>query len=192
MQVFVDKTLYPEFMDGKKSIRDISLLDNVILEDESKMSEALTMEVFGTTDIWVCMEEATRNGDPQYSVQDRREMTEKKRKQIVEYIVKTYIDGKTRLPHPATRVENGMNTIKGLKIDLNASVSKQGDEIVKSLKGSMSFVKNETHGILYIGLEYGLSLINHNIELLEELRRSYVSGATFVVKNTWQLAIRQK
>ena len=97
MQVFVDKTLYPEFMDGKKSIRDISLLDNVILEDESKMSEALTMEVFGTTDIWVCMEEATRNGDPQYSVQDRREMTEKKRKQIVEYIVKTYIDGKTRL-----------------------------------------------------------------------------------------------
>ena len=153
MQVFVDKTLYPEFMDGKKSIRDISLLDDVLLENESKMSEALTMEVFGTTDIWKCMEEAARNGDPQYSVQDRREMTEKKRKQIVEYIVKTYIDGKTRLPHPATRIENGMNTIKGLKIDLNASASKQGDEIVKSLKGSMSFVKNETHGILYIGLE---------------------------------------
>lgn len=153
MQVFVDKTLYSEFMDGKKAIRDISLLDAVIPENEDKMSDTAMMEVFGTTDIWKCMEEAVRNGDPQYSVQDRREMTEKKKRQIIEYISKTYIDGKTQLPHPASRIENGMNTIKGLKIDLNGSVSKQGDDIVKTLKGTMSFVKNETHGILYIGLE---------------------------------------
>ena len=110
------------------------------------------MAVFGTTDIWKCMEEVATHGDPQYTVQERREMTDKKRKQIVEYIVKTYIDGKTGLPHPATRIENGMNTIKGLKIDFNVSVIRQGDDIVNKLKTTMSFVKNETHGYLYIGL----------------------------------------
>ena len=80
-------------------------------------------------------------------------MTEKKRKQIIEYINKTYIDGKTKLPHPIARIDNGMKTIKGLKIDLNQPVAKQGDDIVKQLKASMSFIKNETHGCLHISLE---------------------------------------
>ena len=152
LQIFVDKSKYNEFKEGKKSIRDISLLDAVMPESEEKMSEETLMAVFGTTDIWKCMEEVATHGDPQYTVQERREMTDKKRKQIVEYIVKTYIDGKTGLPHPATRIENGMNTIKGLKIDLNESVIRQGDDIVNKLKTTMSFVKNETHGYLYIGL----------------------------------------
>lgn len=153
LQAFVDKAGFNDYKQGKKQIRDICLSDTLATEAGEKLSEAAMMEVFATTDVWKCLEDIVTKGEPQYSVQERREMTENKRKQIVEYISKTYIDPKTKLPHPITRIDNGMKTIKGLKIDLNSSVSSQGDEIVKQLKSSMSFLKNETSGFLYIPLE---------------------------------------
>ena len=152
-QIFVDRREYDAFMEGKKTIRDISMGDVVGTESGDKVTDAVLEGVFGTADVWKCMEQIAKEGEPQYSVQDRREMTEKKRKQIIEYINKTYIDGKTKLPHPLARIDNGMKTIKGLKIDLNQPVAKQGDDIVKQLKASMSFIKNETHGCLHISLE---------------------------------------
>lgn len=152
-QIFVDRREYDAFMEGKKTIRDISMGDVVGTESGDKVTDAVLESVFGTADVWKCMEQIAKEGEPQYSVQDRREMTEKKRKQIIEYINKTYIDGKTKLPHPIARIDNGMKTIKGLKIDLNQPVAKQGDDIVKQLKASMSFIKNETHGCLHISLE---------------------------------------
>ena len=152
MQIYLDKTKYAEYMEGKKTMREVSLLDAVIPESGMTMSDADLMTVFGSTDVWKCMEEIALHGEPQYSVQEKREMTEKKRRQIIDYIFKTYIDGVTNLPVPITRIENGMNTIKGLKIDLNVSVSKQGDSIAKQLKSTIPFKKNETHGFLYFSL----------------------------------------
>lgn len=154
LQTFIEKESLGDFKMGKKQIRDICLSDMLATESGEKLSDATIQELFGTTDVWKCLEEIVLKGESQYSVQEKREMTENKRKQIVEYIVKTYIDPKTKLPHPATRIENGMKTIKGLKIDLNVAVSTQGDDIVKQLKSSMSFLKNETTGYLYVPLEY--------------------------------------
>ena len=152
-QILVDKREYGAFREGKKTIRDLSMGDVVGTESGDKVTDAVLEEVFGTADVWKCMEQIATEGEPQYSVQDRREMTEQKRKQIIEYINKTYIDGKTKLPHPIARIDNGMKTIKGLKIDLNVAVARQGDDIVKQLKSTMSFIKNETHGCLHVGLE---------------------------------------
>ena len=153
LQVFIEKGTLEDFKSGKKRIQDICLSDTLATEAGDKLSEAAMLEVFETTDVWSCLETIVKNGEPQYTVQEKREMTENKRKQIIEYIVKTYIDGVTKAPHPATRIDNGMKSLKGLKIDLHTAVSTQGDEIVKQLKGSMSFLKNETTGFLYIPLE---------------------------------------
>ena len=153
LQAFVDKALYNDFKFEKKGIRDICLSDTLATEAGEKLSEEVMSTVFGTSDVWKCFEEIVMKGEPQYSIQERREMTENRRKQIVEYIVKTYINPQTNLPHPATRIENGMKSIKGLKIDLNVGGATQGDSIVKQLKPTLAFVKNETHGYIYIPLE---------------------------------------
>ena len=151
-EIFVDRDKYPEFLKGHKKIKEVCLSDVISNESKKNLPESTYMTIFGTSDVWEIIGTIAKNGEPQYTVQQRRKMTEEKRKQIVEYIVKTFVDPKTNLSHPASRIENGMDTIKGLKIDLNQSASKQGDDIVQKLKTKMSFVKNETHGYLYVDL----------------------------------------
>lgn len=153
LQAFVERGTLEDFKSGKKQIRDICLSDIIATEAGEKLSDETLLELFETKDVWKCLEIIVSKGEPQYTVQEKREMMENKRRQIVEYIVKTYIDPTTKLPHPAMRIDNGMKAIKGLKIDLNTSISIQGDDIVKKLKSSMSFMKNETSGFLYIPLE---------------------------------------
>ena len=49
-----------------------------------------------------------QKGDLNLTTDQRRKMIEEKKKQIVEYIAKTYVDPKTHLPHPPLRIEQAM------------------------------------------------------------------------------------
>ena len=51
MQIYLDKTKYAEYMEGKKTMREVSLLDAVIPESGMTMSDADLMTVFGSTDV---------------------------------------------------------------------------------------------------------------------------------------------
>lgn len=156
-EIYVDREKYPEFLKGHKTFEEISLGNVIFNETKGQLSEETYTTIFGTADEMTILKTIAKNGEPQYTVQQRRKLVEEKRKQIIEYITKTYIDPKTNLPHPASRIENGMSTIKGLKIDLNQSVIKQGDDIAKQLKSKILLVKNETHGVLHIDIAYYLS-----------------------------------
>ncbi len=49
-------------------------------------------------------------GTFQLNAQQRHEMIEQKRKQIINIISRTYVDPKTKLPHPPVRIENALET----------------------------------------------------------------------------------
>jgi ribosome maturation protein SDO1 len=125
-----------EYKNGKK--RNISevLVSDEIFKDANKglrASEQSLREVFGTTDELLVAEKVLQNGELQLTAQQRHEMLEKMRKQIVNYIARNCVDPKTNLPHPPTRIELALEQVR-FGVNLNKSVEEQALEAIKALR----------------------------------------------------------
>lgn len=59
-------------------------------------------------------------------------MVDEKRKQIIQYINKNFIDPKTKLPHPIQRIENALEDIR-----VTIDPFKKADDQVKSVVDSL-------------------------------------------------------
>ena len=68
-------------------------------------------------------------------------MIDEKKKQIVEFVAKTYVDPKTHLPHPPIRVEQAMKDAR-VSVDPQKSVDEQVQDIVEKLR-SIIALKSE-------------------------------------------------
>ena len=69
-------------------------------------------------------------------------MMEEKKKQIVTYIAKTYVDPKSHLPHPPLRIEQAMKDGR-VSVDPQKSVDEQVKDIVEQLR-SIIALKSES------------------------------------------------
>ena len=98
------------------------------------------------------IEEILRKGDFQLSTAERKQKVDEKRAQIIAFIAQNYMEPKTARAIPQTRIENGMEQIKGLKIDPFRSAATQADEICKKLKDMFPMVKNEVYGTVSVPL----------------------------------------
>ena len=99
---------------GKK--KDISsvLVSDEIYTDSGKGTKPATeklLKAFKTEDQTEIAHIILQKGDLNLTTDQRRKMIDEKKKQIVEFIVKTYVDPKTHLPHPPLRVERNFSTI---------------------------------------------------------------------------------
>jgi ribosome maturation protein SDO1 len=131
-------------------------LKGEIFKDISKGDHQSTTEIekaFGHADFSKAVEEILLKGDFQLSTAERKRKTEEKLVQIITYIAVTYIEPKTNLPIPRTRIENGIETLKGLKIEPFRSTSTQAEEIAKKLKELFPMIKNEVFGKVTVSLD---------------------------------------
>ncbi|MBT8252025.1 MAG: ribosome assembly factor SBDS, partial [Nitrosopumilus sp.] len=71
----------------------------------------------------------------------RKKMIEAKKKQIVTFIAKTYVDPRTHLPHPPLRIEQAMKDGR-VSIDPHKTVDEQVKDIVEKLR-SIIALKSE-------------------------------------------------
>jgi len=99
----------------------------------TKASEENLRKAFGTTDALKIAEAILTKGTLQLTTEQRRKMTEDKRKQIIDFIARQSVDPKTNLPHPPTRIENAMEQIR-YSIDPFKPVEEQAKEIIKALR----------------------------------------------------------
>jgi ribosome maturation protein SDO1 len=96
-----------EYKLGKKT--DIS---NIMISDEiysdankgTRSSSEKLMKAFKTTDQFEIAKQIMEKGDLNMNTDQRRKMVEEKKRQIVEYINKNFVDPKTRMPHPISRI----------------------------------------------------------------------------------------
>ena len=114
-------------------ITDISkiLVSDEIYTDSGKGTRAsneLLVKVFKTEDTTKIAEIMMQKGELNLTTEQRKKMTADKRKQIVTFIAKTYVDPRTHLPHPPLRIEQAM-------IDGRVSVDpfKNPDEQIKDI-----------------------------------------------------------
>lgn len=125
-----------EYKLGKR--KDISpvLVSDEIYSDSSKGTRASTeklLKAFKTEDANAIAEIILKKGDLNLTTEQRRKMISEKRKQVVEYIAKTYVDPRSHLPHPPLRVEQAMNDAK-IAIDPHKSVDDQIKDIVEKMR----------------------------------------------------------
>jgi len=99
----------------------------------TKASEERLQAVFGTIDPLKIAEVILKKGTLQLTTEQRKQLVEDKRKQIVSFISRECIDPKTNLPHPPLRIEQAMKEIH-FSIDPSKGVEEQSKEIIKLLR----------------------------------------------------------
>jgi len=112
------------------------LVTETIFSDANKgtrVSEENLRKAFGTTETLKVAETILKKGTLQLTTEQRRKMTEDKRKQIIDFISRQCVDPKTNLPHPPLRIENAMGQIH-YPIDPFKPVEEQAREVVKLLR----------------------------------------------------------
>ncbi len=123
------------FRSGKSiSLSDIVISDTIYKDVKKglKASPSSLKKVFGTTDFEAIVKEILMKGELPVTTEQRKEMVETKRKQIIDFIHKNAVDPKTNLPIPPTRIEIAMQQAR-VQIDLNRDVESQAMQIVKEI-----------------------------------------------------------
>ena len=133
-----------EYKLGKKKDISAVLVSEEIYTDSGKGTKPPTeklLKAFKTEDPTEIAQIIMQKGDLNLTTDQRRKMIEEKRKQIVEFIAKTYVDPRTHLPHPPLRIELAMKDAR-VSIDPHYSVPEQVKEIVEKLR-SIIALKSE-------------------------------------------------
>jgi ribosome maturation protein SDO1 len=119
---------------------EIQILE--ILEIDAIFSEATKglraaaedlIEAFDTEDVDKIAKIILQKGELQLTQNQRKELAEQKRKQIINFISKLAVDPKLNIPHPPARIENALEVAK-IKIDPYDNVDNQIKRIVKELQ----------------------------------------------------------
>ena len=129
---------------GKKKDISAILVSEDIYTDSGKGTKPSTeklLKAFKTEDQTEIVQIIMEKGDLNLTTDQRRKMIDDKRKQIIEFIVKTYVDPRTHLPHPPVRIENALKDGR-VSIDPQKNVEEQVKEIVEKLR-SIIALKSE-------------------------------------------------
>ena len=125
-----------EYKLGKR--KDISpiLVSDEIYTDSNKGTRASTeklLKAFKTDDATTIIERILQKGNLNLTTDQRRKMISEKRKQIIDYIAKTFVDPKSHLPHPPLRIGQAMEDGR-VSVDPNKNVDEQVKDIVEKLR----------------------------------------------------------
>jgi ribosome maturation protein SDO1 len=117
-------------------LEDVIAADDVF-EDASRgdrPAENDLEEVFGTTDPMEIIPEVIKRGEIQITAEQRREMQERKRKQLVNTIARNAVNPQMDdAPHPPDRIENALEEA-GFTIDPMEPVETQVDDALEALR----------------------------------------------------------
>jgi len=129
---------------GKKKDISAVLVSEDIYTDSKKGTKPTNeklLKAFKTEDLTEIAQMILEKGDLNLTTDQRRKMIDEKRKRIVEYIAKTYVDPKSHLPHPPLRIEQAMKDAR-VSVDPQKSVDEQVKDIVENLR-SIIALKSE-------------------------------------------------
>lgn len=183
-EILVDAEKAYMFKEGKKvSIHDI-VTSEYIYKDAKKGLKASPEELiqtFNTTDIEKIAEKILREGEVQLTTEQRRQMIESKKKQIIYYISKSAIDPKTKLPIPISRIEKAIEEAK-VAIDPYKSVEEQVPIIVKSLTKIMPIRFAKALLGISIPPEYASKASTHIMKLGEVKKHTWTSDGSLLIE----------
>ncbi len=117
------------------SIQSVVAFEEIYSEASKglRVSDDKLKKSFGTAEVMIVAERIIRDGDLQLTTDQRRKMIDEKRRQIVHYVSKNFVDPKTRTPHPPLRIEQAMIDAR-VHIDPFKNAEEQSKSVVESLR----------------------------------------------------------
>jgi ribosome maturation protein SDO1 len=134
-EIFVDPDATDRIKEGKIDVDQDLAIDEVYKDARKgeKAGEEAIKEVFKTSDIKEIATEIVRKGQIELTTDQRRELLERRKKQIIELIVRESINPQTNTPHPAVRIAQAMEEAK-VHVDPFKSAGDQLQAILKAIK----------------------------------------------------------
>lgn len=135
-EVLVDPNKALDFKAGKEvDFEDLLAIDEIF--SDAHKSERVPNEelnrLFGTSDKRKIAGIIIKEGHVNLTTEQRRDIIEKKRKEIIDIIARQSINPQTNAPHPPVRIENAMRECRvQIREDLNAS--SQVETVVEALR----------------------------------------------------------
>ena len=135
-EVLVDPTAAQQIKDGK----DVDLSDKLALDQVFKdakkgdqVSEEHLEKTFHARDLIAIAREIIQKGEVQVTTEQRHQLQEAKRRQIVATIARNAMNPQTGAPHPPARIESAMAEVK-YHVDPFRSVDAQVQEVLTKLR----------------------------------------------------------
>ncbi len=121
---------------GKTTSLSEALVSETVFTDANKgtkPSEEKLHKAFGTTDLFQIARKILQKGVLQLTTEQRKKLTEEKRKQIIAFISRHCVDPRTNLPHPPLRIERAMQQVH-YPVDPFKESEEQAKDIIKLLR----------------------------------------------------------
>lgn len=131
-------------MGKKKDISDVLVSEEIYTDSKKakRPSAEKLLKAFKTEDQTEIAQIILEKGDLNLTTNQRRKMIDDKKKQIVTFIAKTYVDPKSLLPHPPLRIEQAMKEGR-VSVDPQKSVDAQVKDIVEQLRSIIALKAKE-------------------------------------------------
>ncbi|UCE29624.1 MAG: ribosome assembly factor SBDS [Candidatus Bathyarchaeota archaeon] len=137
------------------SISEVLVADTIFTDANKglRASEDKLHKTFETSDPLKIASVILKKGTLQLTTEQRRQMIEDKRKQIVSFITRQCVDPKTNLPHPRLRIEHAMEQVH-YPIDPFKETQEQAKEIIKLLRPILPLKMEQVSVAIRIPPEY--------------------------------------
>jgi len=135
-ELLVDPNLAMDLKNGKEVNFDELLAMDTVFKDANKgeeKSEETVKSTFGTAEMNEIAKRIITEGEVQLTTQQRRDMVENRRKEVVEFISRNAINPQTNSPHPPQRIQNAMEEAR-VSIDLQRPLREHVSIVLKELK----------------------------------------------------------
>jgi len=141
---------------GKTKSLSEALVSDTIFTDANKgtkPSEDKLRKAFGTTDPAQIAHVIIKRGMLQLTTEQRKQLIEDKRKQIIAFISRQCVDPRTNLPHPPLRIEQAMRQIH-YSIDPFKEAEEQAKDVIKLLREILPLKTEQVQVALRIPPQY--------------------------------------
>ncbi len=134
-EILIDPDATERIKTGQFDLDSDLAIDQVFKDAKKgdKAGDETLKEVFHTTDIREVAQEIVRKGQIQLTTDQRREMLERRRKQIIDIIARDSINPQTNTPNPPARISQAMEEAK-VHVDPFRSAEEQLQGVLKLIK----------------------------------------------------------
>ncbi|HIH10034.1 MAG TPA: ribosome assembly factor SBDS [Candidatus Diapherotrites archaeon] len=171
-EILVDPHLAMDLKQGRAvDFGDLMLIDTIFKDankGEEKSEESLR-KVFGTTDKKAIATRIITEGEIQLTTAQRKEIAERKRREIVTFISRNAMNPQTGAPHPVQRIETALEEIR-FSVDISRPVRDQINEAIKSLKRLLPISLDKLNIAVRIPAQFAgkVSVVLHKYDLKKE------------------------
>lgn len=171
-EILVDPYAAWDYKHGKEVNLDYIFAMEEVYSDSAKgklASEEVLKEVFQTTDFLTIAKKIIVDGEVQLTTTQRNEMLERRKNEIIDFIVKNAHDPKDMTPIPPQRIINALDSAK-YKFTLNRKKEDEINEVLLVLKRAMPISLEKITMFIEVSATYSgkITSLLHRYDLIEE------------------------